>query len=60
MLDLLKDCYNCFLQTCQLSRFPQETPAFETFIFLPHDFQDLVETPDFLDIHTKSFKMTHN
>ena len=33
---------------------------FETFVFLPHDFQDLVETPDFLDIHTKSFKMTHN
>ena len=27
---------------------------------LPHDFYNLAETPNVLDIHTKIFKMTYN
>ena len=26
------------LQTCQLSRFPRETPALEALVYFPHDF----------------------
>ena len=26
------------MQICQLSRFPRDTPALETLIYLPHDF----------------------
>ena len=48
------------LQTCQLSRLSRETPASETLIYLSHDFQNLVKTPDFLNMHTKISKMTYN
>ena len=36
-------------------RFPRKTPPLEALIYLPHDFENFIETPDFLDTYTKIF-----
>ena len=43
-------------QICQLSQFRLEAPALEALTYLLLDFSNLVETPDFVDIHTKICK----